>query len=776
MDKLPQNGKRETIERKRLIISGTVQGVGFRPFVYRLAKRYNLCGFIANRSSDVIIDIESKNGGSEKFLLALNEELPAVAHISSLNIESLQPLGYTDFIIRKSAMTEAFVPNIPPDITLCEDCLRELFTSSDRRYLYPFINCTNCGPRFTITARLPYDRCNTSMNSFQMCPHCQREYDDPLSRRFHAQPNACPLCGPKLELADNRGNRVDLDHSLTIIADLLKEGKILAIRALGGFQLVVDAKNQQAVERLRMKKHRWKKPFAVMLRDMNTILKFCVLSEDEQNYLESKARPILIVKMKQSEFLADAVSPQDVFCGVMLPYTPLHHLLLRHLDALVMTSGNLTDEPIVIDNQQAFERLGTIADYILLHDRDILSRCDDSVVRLIDRDPVYIRRARGYVPQAVPLTAKLPAVLAVGADLKNTVCMIQGNKAYPSQHIGDLDAVSSQVFFRETIHQTKQMLKTEPLVIAHDMHPGYFSSRWAQKQPKSFGVQHHHAHIASCLAENQTDERVIGFAFDGTGFGTDGAIWGGEVLLADCSCFQRIAHLDYIPLPGGDSGVKEPWRMAVSHFAAQGNGPVNEKMLAHILGMNETKINAVWRMVQSEFNCIPTSSMGRLFDAVAALLNICKFNNYEGEAAIELEKSMYRSFPNIIESDKPVSSLSLPFCIDDAGWDYRVRTRDVMNSIVEHLLNKQPVAEIALGFHHSLVKIFTQLAEIVRGKYHINKVVLSGGCFQNYYLNKMFNQMLRQHGFTVLNHRIVPPNDGGISLGQAVVAAMNLDK
>ncbi len=778
MDKLSQNIERETVQRKRLIVSGTVQGVGFRPFVYWLAKRYALYGYVANRSSDVIIDIEAKNDAYEQFFAALQHELPAPATIDSLKMTPLPMVGYKSFVIRKSAYMDRSMLSIPPDMCVCDNCLQEMSDPLNRRYRYPFINCTHCGPRYTITFALPYDRPHTSMCVFAMCSLCQKEYNDPSSRRFHAQPNACPDCGPRLTLVDNQGQELPSKDILTKAGAVLRQGKIVAVRGLGGFQLVADAKNQQAVERLRMRKHRWQKPFAVMIANLETARRFCASSPTEEKMLCSKAHPIVLAKMHFREFIADAVSPGDMFCGIMLPYTPLHHLLLEQLDAVVMTSGNLSEEPIAIHNQEARERLAHIADYFLLHNRDIVTRCDDSVVRIIDDQPQWIRRARGVVPFAVPLLSKQPDVLAVGADLKNTICIVHGNKAYPSQHIGDLSDLLTRSFFTESITHAKKILRVDPKLIAHDLHPGYYSTQWALAQQKAtlYGVQHHHAHIAACLAENNVRDPVIGFALDGTGYGTDGTIWGGEVLLADCRSFQRIGHLQTVPLPGGDQGVIETWRMAVSHFATQNIPPVDENLLTQLTGVDQREIETTWQMVQKKFNCIPTSSMGRLFDAVAALLGVCSKNMYEGQAAIELEKTIYRSYPDILEHEILPAAIPLPFVIERDDHHYVIKTDQAMNRIVELLQEQMHIADIVLKFHRSLVLILTQIAILVRQQCSVDKVALSGGCFQNIYLFKMLIKSLRKQGFSVIIHRQLPCNDGGISLGQAVIAANNQSK
>jgi hydrogenase maturation protein HypF len=778
VDKLSQNIKRETIQRKQLIVSGTVQGVGFRPFVYCLAQRYALSGYVANRSSDVIIDIEAKTDVYEQFFAALQDELPAPAMIEGLETTSLPTVGYTNFRIRKSVCTDLSVSSIPPDICICKQCLRELFDPSNRRYRYPFINCTHCGPRYTITSALPYDRPHTSMRVFDMCSLCQQEYDDPSSRRFHAQPNACPVCGPRLMLVDNQGRELPCKDIFTKAGSLLRQGNILAMRGLGGFQLVANAKNQQAVERLRMRKHRWQKPFAVMVASLETARRFCYQKATEEKMLCSEAHPIVLARMHNKDFIADAVSPGDIYCGIMLPYTPLHHLLLEQLDAVVMTSGNLSEEPIAIHNQEALERLAPVADYFLLHNRDIVTRCDDSVVRLIDDQPQWIRRARGLVPFAIPLSSMVPDILAVGADLKNTICIAHGNKAYPSQHIGDLSNLFTRQFFTESITHAKKIHRVDPKLIAHDLHPGYYSTQWALQQQKTtlYGVQHHHAHIAACLVENNVRDPVIGFALDGTGYGTDGTIWGGEVLLADCQSFQRIGHLQVHPLPGGDQGVIETWRMAVSHFATQNTPPVDETRLSQLTGVDEQKIRTTWRMVQKKFNCIPTSSMGRLFDAVAALLGVCSVNSYEGQAAIELEKTIYRSYPHIPDHEKLPFVSPLPFVIENDDSHYVIKTEQAMNRIVELLQQQINKADIALKFHRSLVLILTQMAILVRQQHSVKKVALSGGCFQNIYLSKMLVKSLSEQGFTVYFHRQLPCNDGGISVGQAVVAANNQPK
>ena len=581
---------------------------------------------------------------SLNFLRALPSDAPPLALITDLQVAEIACDGDAAFTIRASEKSESVRTLILPDIATCDDCLRELFDPADRRYLYPFINCTNCGPRFTIIRSLPYDRPQTSMSVFSMCPRCQAEYDDPHDRRFHAQPNACPVCGPRVELLDAAGHALVCADPIAQAAELLCGGSIVAVKGLGGFHLAVDATNAAAVERLRDRKHRVEKPFAVMVPDLAAAERFCELTEEDRALLSSPRRPIVLLPRKRVSAIADCVAPFQSTLGLFLPYTPLHHILLQksQLPALVMTSGNLSEEPIAIANSEAVSRLGGIADAFLVHNREILLRSDDSVVRRVGGRSRLLRRSRGYVPVPVFLHREFPAVLAVGGELKNTICILKGRQAFLSQHIGDLENAEAFGFFREAVEHMQKILEVRPPVLAYDLHPDYFSTRWALAQTglRAVPVQHHHAHIASCMAENHLEGRVIGIALDGTGYGTDGCVWGGEVLLAGYDGFTRAAHLDYVPMPGGAAAIQQPWRMAVSYLACHFGGNLSDVPIEFTRWLEPDKTNTLVKMMKEKINSPLTSSCGRLFDAVAALIGVRRIVNYEGQAAIELEAAM----------------------------------------------------------------------------------------------------------------------------------------
>ena len=760
--------------RFEILLTGIVQGVGFRPFVFRLARRHGLQGYVLNRTADVVIDVEGENGSLEPFLRDLQEQIPPAAMILDLAVRERTPANYSAFEIKKSEAQDRGTPLISPDIATCDLCRDELFDAADRRYGYPFTNCTNCGPRFTITRSMPYDRVNTSMSRFRMCPDCQKEYDNPEHRRFHAQPNACPKCGPHLRLVKADGQEVACDSIFQRVEKELRAGKILAIKGLGGYHLAVDPFNENAVTRLRERKGRWRKPLALMVRDLESARELCRLSKAEVRIMSSAACPILLAPRRPESRIAPSVAPGTVELGLMLPYTPLHHWLLRNLRALVMTSGNRTDEPIVIKEKDAFERLNGIADLYLVHDREILVRSDDSVVRVMEGEPVLIRRSRGYAPSPLLLQHEGARVLAVGADLKNTFCLLQGNRAYPGQHIGDLEHPDAEHFFHESLSHFQRMLNFEPEAVAHDLHPGYFSTGWARRMDhvETHAVQHHHAHIASCLAENREQGPVIGLAMDGTGYGDDGQVWGGEVLLADCASYSRSAHFEYLPLPGGDAAIHEPWRMAVS-AAVHALGEDFEPSRLRTMSRDEERITALARLTRNRVFCPLTSSLGRLFDAVSALLGLGGIAAYEGEAAIALEMAMheggnrYRRVPG-----RP----PLPLFWEERDGQLEIRTGRALRQILDQIERGKPRSRIARDFHGSIVLVLADLCDELRRRHGIDIVALSGGCFQNAYLAQVLPALLRRRGFRVLCHHKVPPNDGGISLGQAVVVRERLRK
>jgi len=756
-------GQEASIISLRLTINGIVQGVGFRPFVYQLAHQHRLRGEVANTSSGVMVHVEGSKKDIEAFTRDLHEKSPPLAHITEIS-RSYEPLqGYENFTIQASQRRSSRWALISPDMAICDDCLGELFDPEDRRHKYPFINCTNCGPRYTIIEDVPYDRPRTSMRHFTMCDPCQREYDDPLNRRFHAQPNACPVCGPSVALYDNRRNRTLARDPIERTAELLKRGHIVAIKGLGGFHLAVDAENSDAVIRLRKRKHREEKPLALMSYDLDRIRTYAVIESEDEALLTSPQRPIVLLRKRNPNPLSPEISPGNKNFGVMLPYTPVHYLLLSHdFTSLVMTSGNMSEEPIAIDNDEAFERLGAIADYFLLHNRDIYLRSDDSIVRRIGEATRFIRRSRGYIPAPIFLKAGVPQILACGAELKNTVCLTKGKSAFISQHIGDMQNLETYRFFEQTIGHMRRILDIDPQIVAYDLHPDYLSTRWAQEREgiQKIAVQHHHAHIVSCMAEHGLGGPVLGLAFDGTGYGADGSVWGGEVLVADNRQSNRAAHLACVPMPGGDAAIREPWRMAISYlYHAFGKGFMDLK-LPLFRRVEEERIEIIQEMISKGVNTIQTSSLGRLFDGIASILDIRDRVAYEGQAAMELEMAISR------ETDRYY----------DCEWQgeegsYQVLVDPIVRGVVEDVEKGLQVSEISSKFHMTLIRIFSDLCALLREETRLDRVVLSGGVFQNAVLLEGMKKALQQKDFHVFTHCLVPTNDGGISLGQALVAA-----
>ena len=755
----------EKLMRSKITIEGIVQGVGFRPFIYNLAKSLNLKGYVLNNSTGVQIEAEGEGIDLRKFIEALPESLPPQAHIINLTEERLPPVNFTDFEIRESSTQQKRTALISPDLAVCDACLKELFDPQDRRYRYPFINCTNCGPRYTIIDDIPYDRPHTSMKTFTMCEACQKEYDDPTNRRFHAQPNACWQCGPQVTLFASSQERVNTADPLAEAVKLLSRGSILAIKGLGGYHLAVDATNNSAVQRLRELKLREEKPFAIMVPDLGTLRQLAKLSPEDEDLLLSPQAPIVLLPKMETSPLSPLVAPHNPSIGVMLPYTPLHHLILKeNFSALVMTSGNLKDEPIVIDNDEAHKRLGSCVDFFLTHNRDIYLRSDDSVVKPFTingtREELVTRRSRGYIPRPIFLQEELTPLLAVGGQMKNTICLTREKTAFVSQHIGEMGYPETYDFFLKTIEHMKRILKIEPQAIACDIHPGYATTGFADSQQNLpvYKVQHHHAHIVSCLAENRIKDKAIGVAFDGTGYGTDGSVWGGEFLLADYASFKRVAHLAPLPLPGGEQAIKNPWRMALSYLATCINDfedlglDVFEKRTLREKDM-------VVKLIRSRFNSPLTSSMGRFFDAVSALLGICERSTYEGQTAIELEMAL--------EGNTEDCYPFLYHCEDDC---YTINPAPVIKAICADLKAAKPVGYISTTFHNSITAMILETCNSLRDGFSINRVALSGGCFQNTYLLSRSIERLAGEGFEVFYHQQIPPNDGGLALGQALIA------
>ena len=753
------------VVRKGIDVTVIVQGVVFRPFVYRLAQDCHLTGFIANTPAGVTIEVQGDSEHLDAFLTRLQSDAPPLAKITSLRPRELELQNDTAFLILSSRLDTPPKALISPDVAVCGECLREMMNPRDRRFHYPFINCTNCGPRFTIIRDIPYDRARTSMASFKMCAACRAEYDDPANRRFHAQPNACWDCGPQLQLWSPDGSRIDCAEPIWEAAKLIEKDSIVAVKGLGGFHLACNARSEIAVNLLRERKRRVEKPFALMLRHIEDIERFCLVDDSARKLLLSFERPILLLPRKLDTPLAPSIAPYNRFLGVFLPYTPLHHLLFASgkFDALVMTSGNLSEEPIAIDNQEAVLRLQGIADAFLVHDRDILRRCDDSVVRIATGRAQQLRRSRGFVPVPVPMERETEPILAVGGELKNTICVVRGSEAFLSQHIGDLENLESYKFFEEAVEHFQRILEVRPKILAYDLHPDYFSTKWALAQTgvQLVGVQHHHAHIASCMAENHLDGKVIGFALDGTGYGTDGAIWGGEVLLADYADFERAAHFEYIPLPGGAAAIHEPWRTAVSYLNKHYGKDLGELDLPALKAIDSHRLQVVQQMIDRQIHSPLTSSCGRLFDAVAAVVGIRSAVNYEAQAAIELEMAAHNS----------VDDGAYPFDLIPNGKNWRIGTGALFQSLLRDVHAQESVENISRRFHAGLADLFVELAENIREQSELNRVCLSGGCFQNLLLFELLRQGLRAKSFEVYFHCEVPAGDGGLSLGQALVAA-----
>ncbi len=796
-----------TIQRRRIIVQGIVQGVGFRPFVYGQAQRHSLVGFVLNDSQGVTIEVEGSLDALDSFQQALRKQAPPLARIDSVITELISPRHETCFSITYSQKGAERQALISPDCAICEDCLNELFDPADRRYRYAFINCTNCGPRFTIVQDVPYDREKTTMQSFPMCPACKAEYDDPLNRRFHAQPNACPVCGPQVSLLD--GVNDNAADPIAVAAQQLARGAIFAIKGLGGYHLACDALNADAVQRLRQRKHREAKPFALMVPDLETARLLCEVNEAEAALLQSHRRPIVLMKRRVECPIAPGVAPSHDNLGLMLPYTPLHYLLLDtfasvigvgaspcvrphasdsiHQDVgarkvtplpqlpstdrpavLVMTSGNLSDEPIAYRDDDARQRLASIAEGILTHNRDIHMRCDDSVMRIAAGGEQFFRRARGYAPEPVPLSSDLPVpLLACGGHLKNTFCLGKGRQAFISHHIGDLENLETLTSFREGIEHFQRLFDIYPQAIAYDLHPEYLATKYALDTdiPQKIGVQHHHAHIASVLAEHGLSEPVIGIAADGTGFGTDGAVWGCEILVADLTDFERLAHLTYVPLPGGEQAVRQPWRMAATYLAQAYDDAFLEIDIPFVHQLDRSKWRTLAQMAVRGLNSPLTSSLGRLFDAVAALIGLRGEAIYEGQAAIELE----------MLAAKDGQAQLYPFAMRrEEGKPVTLDVAPTIRAIVSDIQQGLPLPQIASNFHHTIAELLLAASVEARERTGLNSVALSGGVFQNRLLLETLLTRLEEMNFQVYINRRVPSNDGGLSLGQLAIAAARL--
>jgi hydrogenase maturation protein HypF len=828
------------VTRANIVVKGIVQGVGFRPFVFNLAEALGLKGWVTNTAEGVLIDVEGDCIPS--FIQRLRSEAPPLSQITDVSVTSIPLHGYSDFAIHTSTDQAGSLPFtlISPDVSICEDCLREMLDPADRRYLYPFINCTNCGPRYSITRSIPYDRPNTTMAGFTMCPDCLREYQDPRNRRFHAQPNACPACGPQVEFkVQSSEYRVRGNKAVPETIKLLLDGGIVAIKGIGGFHIACDAANDDAVRRLRERKRKSNKPFAVMVPSVEYAERFCEISESEKTILLSNRRPIVLLRKKRWPGLSDSVSPGNNLLGVMLPYTPLHYLLFYHpvgteagvsdphFAALVMTSGNLAEEPIVHDNDEAIKKLAGVADGFLLHDRDIFMRVDDSVVRVqsskfrvqsrynanpsgtasssinselrtLNSELSFIRRSRGYAPDPIMLHDEGPEVLGCGADLKNTFTLTKGKFAIPSQHIGDMENYETLKFYEECLDNLKHVYRVNPVAIAHDLHPGYLSTRWAleymEKRSPSpvpplpageragvrgnselrtlnsellFAIQHHYAHIGSVMAEHGLTGKVIGVAFDGTGYGTDGNLWGGEFLVADINGFERAGQFRYVPLPGGEAAIREPWRTAVSYVmdsVGERAGDFLERC-GFLQKYGKETVEQVKIVARSrEFSPL-SSGAGRLFDAVSALIGICDRNTFEGEAAMALEAAIQEG----IEDEYHVEFKTQN---GHTFADFSPMIVDIIHDMSLSIAKEM----IAAKFHNTVASVIRNVVRSVSGTYGLKDVALSGGTFQNQYLMRRTVRLLSADGMNVYTNGKVPCNDACISLGQAYLVRERLKK
>lgn len=749
------------MQRLHLIITGTVQGVGFRPFIFRLAGRLRLTGWVRNQPAGVEIEIEGRATAVADFIAAIHREKPVLAQISNVRTRAIPLHSTPGFTIRPSLLSAVSPAAAPaPDIAICRHCRQDIADSANRRYRHAFANCTNCGPRYTITKTLPYDRTATTMAEFPMCPDCQTEYRNPLDRRFHAQPTACPACGPQYRLLDHNGQPLGAGSDVFLqTRRLIKNGSLIALKGLGGYQLVCDAYRNDAVELLRRRKRRKDKPLAVMAGSLQVLERLCLLSAAETALLSGPASPIVLLAKRPDCLLAAAVAPESPQLGVMLPYTPAHCLLLQPADIFVMTSGNDSSNPIIYQDDAALRDLRRIADYFLVHNRPIYRPADDSVARMIAGQPYVLRRSRGFTPEAQYFPQPLPPMLACGGESKNTFCLSSGNNAYLSSHIGDLKNLSTYQYYTASIEDLKRLLTIEPQLIAHDLHPEYLSTKYAREQNlPQIAVQHHHAHIAAVMAEHSLNQPVIGAAFDGLGLGDDATFWGGEFLVASADSYRRAAHCAYLPLPGGDKAVSEPWRMGLV-ILNRLFGPDLSKVKLPAIAALPDDWPLIVQMIAGGLNCPLTSSAGRLFDAAAALLGLRTVNHYEGQSAMSLEwlagQTAGRLLPYTIQ-DSPVSVLDfLPA--------YR--------QMVQMIARDEALPFIAASFHDTIAAASVKMITRISQDTGLTSVVLSGGVFQNIRLLTTMSDLLKQAKLTVYTASRIPPNDAGLALGQTLIAS-----
>ena len=742
-------------QRRHLAVAGIVQGVGFRPFVWRLAGRCGLAGFVRNTGSGVVIEVEGIPDDLDRFETDLRDEAPPLARIASVESTLLEPLDDDGFVISESTGGESMETLISPDIAVCRVCLRDIADPGNRRYRYAFTNCTDCGPRYTIVESIPYDRRFTTMKSFALCPDCRREYDDPADRRFHAQPNACPVCGPKLELRDASGVHLEIEDEITAACDALRRGEIVAIKGVGGFHLAVNASNDEAVRRLRSRKGREEKPFAVMVSDLAAAHALCEIGADEEAALSSPEAPIVLLRKRPSLPLAASIAPGNDRLGVMLPYSPLHWLLLREgPEVLVMTSANFCEEPLVAENAEALERLAGIADAFLMHDRPIARRCDDSVVVHLAGAMRLVRRSRGYAPAPIRLAGSSPPVLGAGGELKNALCLVKGSEAFMSQHIGDMKNYEAYRHFDEVAAHLQHIFRTEAELIVHDLHPAYLTTRWALEQGKPrIGVQHHHAHLASCLAEHRYVGPAIGLTLDGVGYGTDGTSWGGEVLIGDAAGVTRFASLEPMPLPGGDAAVRQIWRTALGWLHRSGVSPEGLECF------EQPQAAQVLELLGKGVGMAESSGCGRLFDAVASICGLRHEAHYEGQAAIELMQA----------AGGRIADAGYSFGFERCHGRWIMLLSPMLREIAAAVRAGAAAGEVAQRFHRTLIGLFSEIVRMAYLETGLKTVALSGGVFQNQLLVEALAHALESKGYKVLIHQHVPTNDGGLSLGQAAI-------
>lgn len=772
------------MDRKRLVIHihGTVQGVGFRPFIYRLAVEYGLGGFVRNDTEGVEIQVEGSAGKLEQFLSDIPEKKPALARIYHMEYKFLETAGFSEFRILESQSQQTVTALVLPDLATCDECLDELFDPADRRYFYPFTNCTNCGPRYTIIAALPYDRPNTTMKNFTMCPECKKEYHNPLDRRYHAQPNACPVCGPKVWLTDSKGYTIGKpEEALHLAAELLLQGKILAVKGIGGFHLMVDATDPEAVRRLRERKKRYAKPLALMVQNLEMAEAICEISPQERLWLTGPEAPILLLKREKipSIFIADDVAPANPFLGIMLPYSPLHHLLLNLVRRpVVATSGNISEEPLCYENEEALLRLGAIAEFFLLHNRPILHPVDDSVMRIVNDQPLMIRRARGFTPLPVILPSSVGEAVAAGAQLKNTIAFSREKRVFISQHIGDLENLETEEHYRSILSHLQQLYSFQPEIVLVDKHPDYRSTTLAGMHfsaSSHHAVQHHRAHLYATILENEVPLPALGVSWDGTGYGDDGTIWGGEFFLVEPHSCRRIATLLPFRLAGGEQAVRQPWRVAVallleSLFPSELQAIRQGKSARDVLRSgilddmvsfpvkDESSILTVTELIARGIQSPSTTSMGRLFDGMASILGICHMNRFEGEAAMQLEWVAMGHSGKEPNRREPV----LSFHYNQTDGMVILDWRPLVRAAVKQFQPGKNKTLLAYHFHYAMVEAISHIASL----YRMERIVLGGGCFQNALLIRMAEEMLTRRGMRVYRPQMIPPNDGGISVGQ----------